>query len=427
MANPWPSRSVQAALALVMALALWGDLSRLQDPLGDKLLFYMPPGAADFIAPYQGARALVAGEDPYRNQREEFRDPWHRETNVDGARTSQFYPPTHLLLLAPLVLVYGDDLRGAGRAFFVANFLALLLLGVVVGRLVHRALPAPPNAAPTNSASSLPAVTIFCVAATALHGGALLGLERGNSDALIALASWAAILAALDGKFARAAALATLATLLKGYALLVPLAVLALVIDRRQLARAAIGAAAAIAVGLVPVARYVPAALHNIAARVGNFHAAWYNVSFRSLTEVTTPAAARPLAWLCCALALVAAVTAALVARRSDGAARTRWIVLATSAALIATLGAPAVTYTYALANVLPGMLLLACTHDELAATLLHSPRGRMLLVATTLVIVTCAYELRLLSDILPLATIAMLLYSAAVAFLAARASSQRG
>jgi hypothetical protein len=72
----------------------------------------------------------VAGEDPYRNHCDELRDPWHRETVVDGARTSQFYPPTHLLLLAPRVPIYGGDLRAAGRAWFVINFVALLGLGV---------------------------------------------------------------------------------------------------------------------------------------------------------------------------------------------------------------------------------------------------------------------------------------------------------
>jgi hypothetical protein len=47
---PWPSRTVGAALVLVLMLALWSDLSRFQDPLGDKYVFLMPPGAADFIA-----------------------------------------------------------------------------------------------------------------------------------------------------------------------------------------------------------------------------------------------------------------------------------------------------------------------------------------------------------------------------------------
>ena len=58
-----------AAAAVVVALALWGDLSRFADPVGDKLVFYMRPGAADFISTYQGARMLLAGLDPYRDRK----------------------------------------------------------------------------------------------------------------------------------------------------------------------------------------------------------------------------------------------------------------------------------------------------------------------------------------------------------------------
>lgn len=400
-------------MAVVIVLSLWSDLSRFRDPLGDKYVFYMPPGAADFMAPYQGARSLLAGEDPYRTTREEFRDPFHREITVeDGARTSQIYPPTHLLLVAPLVPLYHGDLRAAGRAWFVIQFLTLLALGLVTAKIAARA---------TNAA--LAPIAAFTTAAILLHGGVQLGLERGQSDAAIALLAWGAIALALDEKFARAAFFAVLAALIKGSAGLLALALIACARDRRQLGRALGGAALALVLALAPVARYVPEAAQSMRVHIGTFVPSWYNVTFRSLTEVTTPFAARPLAVALCVLSSLAALLALLAARRArENSERAAWLAALGATTMIATLGAPSIVYTYALVSVLPGTLILALSQDAIAARMQLQPRGRKLLTATAIVMLAMLYKLFFVSDVLPLAPLGMLALVCIVAVAGARA-----
>jgi hypothetical protein len=417
--SPWPSRAVLAAAAVVVTLALWSDLSRFADPVGDKFVFYMRPGAADFIAPYQGARTLLAGLDPYRDETEALRDPWHRETVVDGRRTSQFYPPTHLLLLTPLALVYGDDFRAAGRVWLLVHLGALVGLALVTARLARRAAGL--------STTNAPALALFCLVALALHGGALLGLERGQADAVIALLGWGAIALWLDDKPGRAAFWATAAMLLKGYALLLPLGIVAGACrDRRQLGRALAGMALALLLLLAPVVRWLPDWLGNMRARLGVFHAAWYNVSFRSLTEATTPSLARPLAWLLVLFALVAALLAWLAARRAnrlrDDRDRALWLALFAGSALAAPLSAPAVTYSYALVNVLPAALVVALAQDALVRRLDLGRRGRIEVPLTILVMLALFYALRLPdSENFPLAPLGTIALASLTALAAAR------
>lgn len=410
--SSWPSRAVIAAAAVVVTLALWGDLSRFADPVGDKLVFYMRPGAADFIAPYQGARMLVAGLDPYRDESEALRDPWHRELVVDGHRTSQFYPPTHLLMLAPLALVYGEDFRAAGRAWLLVHLMALVGLALVTARLAGRAAALPAATA----TSARPLVVLFCLVALVLHGGVLLGLERGQADAVVALLGWGAIALCLDDKLGRAAFLATAAMLVKAYPLLLPLGIVAAARDRRQLGRALGGVALALVLLLVPVARFVPGWLATVRARLGAFHAAWYNISFRSLIEQTTPAVAKPLALAAVGLVLVAALGAWLAARRaqdaSDASERALWLSLFAGSALAAPLSAPAVTYSYALVNVLPAALVVALAQETLVRRLNLGRRGRIEVPATILAMLTLFYALRVPGSeefpLVPLGTLAL-------------------
>ncbi len=413
--SSWPSRAVVAAAAVVVALALWGDLSRFADPVGDKLVFYMRPGAADFIAPYQGARMLLAGLDPYRDETEALRDPWHRELVVDGHRTSQFYPPTHLVMLAPFALIYGDDFRAAGRAWLLVHLAAIIGLAFVTARLARRAAALP--------SATRPVLVLFCGVALLLHGGVLLGLERGQADAVVALLGWGAIALCLDDKLGRAAFLATAATLVKAYPLLLPLGIVALARDRRQLGRALGGVALALALLLAPVARLVPGWLATVRARLGAFHAAWYNVSFRSLTEQTTPSLARPLAAAAVGLVLVAAVVSWLAARRArDAGERTLWLALFAGSALAAPLSAPSVTYSYALVNLLPAALVVALAQETLVTRLRLGRRGRIEVPTTILAMLTLFYALRVPgSEELPLAPLGTLALASLTAMSAAR------
>lgn len=425
--SSWPSRPVLAAAAVVVALALWGDLSRFLDPVGEKYVFYMRPGAADFIAPYQGARMLLGGLNPYRDETEALRDPWHRERVVDGRRTGQFYPPTHLLMLAPFALVYGDDFRAAGRCWLLVHLAALVGLALVTARLARRAAGLPTTQSPL--------LALFCLLALTLHGGTLLGLERGQADAVIALLGWAAVALWLDDKPGRAAFLATAAMLLKGYALLLPLGIVAASCDRRQrrqLGRALGGVALALLLLLAPVARWLPDWLANVRARVGAFHAAWYNITFRSLTEQTTPSLAQPLALVLVLFVLLAALLAWLAARRATRVAAPRipsdseralWLALFAGSAMAAPLSTPAVTYSYALVNVLPAVLVVALAQDTLVRRLALGRRGRIEVPLTILVMLALFYALRVPgSEEFPLAPLGTLALAALTALSAARA-----
>ena len=413
--SSWPSRAVVAAAAVVVALALWGDLSRFADPVGDKLVFYMRPGAADFISTYQGARMLLAGLDPYRDETEALRDPWHRELVVDGHRTGQFYPPSHLLMLAPFALVYGEDFRAAGRAWLLVQLAVILGLAFVTARLARRAAGLP--------ATTRPTLVLFCILALVLHGGVLLGLERGQSDAVVALLCWGAIALCLDDKLGRAAFLATVALLIKAYPLILPLGIVATARDRRQLTRALGGVALALVLLLAPVARFVPDWLATVRARVGTFHAAWYNISFRSLTEQTTPSLAKPLAMAAVGLVLVAALLSWLAARRArDEGERALWLALFAGSALAAPQSAPAVTYSYALVNLLPAALVVALAQDALVTRLRLGRRGRIEVPATILLMLTLFYALRVpRSAEFPLAPLGTLALASLTAMSAAR------
>ncbi|HEX9576531.1 MAG TPA: hypothetical protein VF993_02185 [Myxococcales bacterium] len=390
---PALSRSALAAAALIAALGLWSDLSRFQDPLGEKYAVpVVPPGAVDFMAPFQGARALVMGVDPYRNELPELRDPWHHEMMVEGMRTMQFYLPTHLWMYVPLVHATGGDARAAGRIWFVINLLILLALAVVTAGLARDALGLDSRA--------LPALVLFCTVALALHGGSMLGLERGQSDLLTSLLCWSAVASVLRGRAALPMFLATFAALLKGYAAVFALALL-LVMGGPRMLRALAGAALALLLLLAPVARYLPEALVNVGVRMAQQpRSVWYNVSFRSLAHAVWPGAGHELALalVLVAIGASACALATLRARREPG--RALPLSMMAAATLGTVIGLSSVAHDYVLALVLPGAILLALAHPAVS----KSPA----LAAAVLASLFCLYKLYLGSSQLPLGAIGL-------------------
>lgn len=83
----------------------------------------------------------------------------------------------------PLALIFGKDLVAAGRAYFVLSLCCLILVGVVMCLLVRRIRREP--VAPTFG--------VLAVTYLMLHPGVQLGLERGQSDILMAAMAWPAI------------------------------------------------------------------------------------------------------------------------------------------------------------------------------------------------------------------------------------------
>lgn len=91
-----------AAMAIVTWVVLYTGSIRFLDPVGEKMIGFMPPGGADFAYPFNGARALLAGINPYVHSEPSLIDPWRRDEPIAGVIFRQFYPPTHLLLYVPL-------------------------------------------------------------------------------------------------------------------------------------------------------------------------------------------------------------------------------------------------------------------------------------------------------------------------------------
>ena len=69
-------------LMLVTVVIVWTQVDRYLDPVGEKTVFVMQPGAADFVAPFEAARALLMQVNPYWNDIPELKDPF---TDVRGA------------------------------------------------------------------------------------------------------------------------------------------------------------------------------------------------------------------------------------------------------------------------------------------------------------------------------------------------------
>ncbi len=424
------------AICLIAFVVLWTDLRRFQDPVGEKYMTYMRPGAADFIPFFFGACALVSGANPYRNDVAAWRDPWQREALVDGVRSGQVYLPTHLLLYTPLVLAAGGDpLQGgnprlAGRYWFDLNLGFLLLLAAVTWRILARV----EAGAHPLSTSSLP-LLLFLVFSLALNVGTEQGLERGQSEILTALLCWTAVLLVLKERPGAAMFLAVAAALLKGYGILFAGGLGLLLLDRRYLKRAAWGAAIAIGVLLLPVARYLPDALAMARLRLLGldpafpFIESWQNHSFRNLALQLAPAAwvsvsenllrivalgATALAWLNARRAL----------RRDPAAPETAlWLSLFSVGSLGTMTGFPSVSYSYNTIQVLPGVLVVALGQDRLLGTLGLAPGLQLPLRAVLLVVSAFLflYAFRLTSPV-PLDALGLVILLGLVAVAGGRA-----
>jgi hypothetical protein len=356
------SRWTWAAMLAVAACVLWVDLSRFEDPVGERYVSVMAPGAADFAMSYLGARALTMGLDPYRNDLAELKDPWGREETFDGVKSGPFYPPTQLALLVPLALVEKADRREAARQFFRASLVALAALVAVAFLLVRRALaPGGPRAS---------GLLFFLALALSLNVSTVFGLERGQTDLVTALLCWGAVLAACRGWPFWAMFAAVGAASIKGYGGLLAIGLGLLFINRRQVLKAAGGSVAALLVLVAPVARYLPGAVRNVRHRAGVFDDNWYNHSFRNLGDHLSPSLAAPAQIGLGLVALAAAVLCWLRARRAlreDEQTKAVWLALFAAASLGTLVGFTASSYSYNLILVLPGALVLGLSQAGLA------------------------------------------------------------
>jgi glycosyl transferase family 87 len=379
-----------AAIGVVLALVVWQNAVRFEDPVGDKLPMFMKPGSADFAVQFLGAYAMLSGEDPYRTTDPRFADPWARGYDLgDGVLPPQVYPPTHFLILAPLVELTGGDYRQAGRIWFKVNLLLLGLLAVVTWRSMLAA-----SDLDLSERALRPALLAVPAIVLPLSVTGWFVLERGQSDGLTALMCWLAAACAARDRPALAMFLAMGSALLKGYGVLFALG-LFFAFDRPRLRRAALGAAASVAVLLLPVARYLPTAFERARDRATISTPAWFNHSFYNLTQTVLPGWETAGQWLLTALALLATLACWIRARRTLRSAasigeRTRWLTLFTLASLAAVIGYLPSSFAYNLILILPGTLILAFGQRRLVESLGLGRWGEWALGATLVAALVC-------------------------------------
>src|SRR5690349_17355190 len=121
------SRWTWTALITILLVSVYTDISRYETVTGEKYIpSYFPPGQADFTYLYVGASALISGQNPYTTPLPQFHPPFHRPVVVDNTWYYQIYPPTLLLLYAPVAWYFGGDRFSASQFVFRMNLVILL-------------------------------------------------------------------------------------------------------------------------------------------------------------------------------------------------------------------------------------------------------------------------------------------------------------
>jgi hypothetical protein len=353
------------ALFLVAGTVVYCDVVRLANPVGEKYVYVWPPGQIDFSYPYLGTRALLAGVNPYHNNLREFTHPYFGIGRIGGLAYKQIYPPGHLLLYVPLAMWKGADWAAAGRIWFHFNLLALVALGAFTWALVRRVV----------EASVTPVlIAVFCLC-LAFSPGVQLGLERGQSDIAMALLCWGAVLCCLRNWYGTATFLGLLATSIKGYPILFTAGIGLLALRRRTWLHALTGAAVAVAITVVPVARLLADAAPAVLFRSEMFWSDWCNHSFLNavyhLSRGWAPVGRVVLTGLALGVTLLAWIQARRAFSPSGGrTSRGLWLVVFAIASLGTMIGYSALSVSYNLILVLPGALVLATCQARISAGL---------------------------------------------------------
>jgi hypothetical protein len=295
---------------------------------------------------------------------------------IDGQLFRQLYPPTHLLTYVPLALIFDDDLVAAGRVFFILSLGCLVVLGVVMSLLLQRIRNEP----------VVPTFGFLAVTYLMLHPGIQLGLERGQSDILIGAMAWLAILLFAWRRFASALFLVIWAAAIKAYPALLALGLAAIAMQFRVWRRAALGAAAALAILVLPVADYLPSGLIASLHRASMFSPFWLNHGFKSAVWHTFSEEGSDRGSLVLSvIALVITVFSGLRVRQLRGVrnqSATFALVMFSTAALVTVIGSSHLSVSYNLALVVPGVVVVAATQDRIVEMFGIGPVGRHLLGA---------------------------------------------
>jgi len=409
------------ALVVIFCASLYSDVSRFINPDGEKYMpGYFRGGQMDFSYPYLGARAWLAGENPYTTPAPEFTHKVFEPTNIHGKLYKQLYPPGHLLTLIPLALIYGSDSVGAGRLFFEISLVALAGLGLVTWSLLQSA-----RGQMVSPLFIFPAVTAFL-----LFPGAQLGLERGHADILTALLCWGALALLMRRVVAPALFLVVWAVNIKGYPLLFAAGLALLMLRSRAWRPALLGALLGAVVFVAPAARFLGDAFRGTIYRSSMFEPVWFNHGFKNVVHnVLSPGVSDRGRLVLSALAL--AVTALWGWRAwqrrhelagPDGALA---LIMFGTASLLAMVGLSSLSISYNLSLVVPGVLLLATCQDRVVARMRIGRAGGHLLGAVT---TACGFMLFLCrwGPTFPLAGLGLVVLLATLGLLGVRMPAPR-
>jgi len=360
--GPSLSRWAWFSLFLGAAIVLMADASRYLPPTGEKYVDYPALPSSDLLPSFNAAHALLAGRNPYRDERLVVRDPYALSRGGDAGVT-YLYPPSHAVLYVPVVLLVGRDFGQAARVHFFASLVLLAVLAGAVVRVLGLLQPIE-----LGLQLALAPTVAFLIG---LNPGAQLGLERGQSDLITATFCWGAVLAFLRGAPATASFLAVASALLKGYGALFAAGLLWLLF-RRTTARASLaGAGLALVLLLAPVAHLVPDAFAAYGVREAMFWPGWTNQGFSNLAFVLLHGHADAARFAMAATAAAIAVACWLRLRRvlrngGSDAQRALWLTLFATASLAVPIAYSSNSIAYNCVLVLPGALVLVLGQDAL-------------------------------------------------------------
>ena len=352
-------------LCVVAGTSLYTDLLRFENPTGEKYVTPFAPGQTDFSYPYYGALALIAGVNPYHNNRPDLTNPIIRIERIEGIDYKQIYPPGHLLTYVPLALWKGFHWQEAGRVWFHLNLVMLVSLAAIAWALARSS---------TQTSLSPLWIPFFCVC-LALNPAEEFGLDRGQSDTLISLLCWTAVFCVLRGATGLAMFLAIWGTSIKGYPILFTAGLGLMGLARRRWRRTLAGTLVAAGIFVLPVAQYFRDAARGIRFRSEMFWPYWFNHSFRNIAYRQSHAWADKgrlaLSAFAAAVALAACVRAWWsIWRREPAASQAFWLVLFAAAALGTMIGYSALSVSYNLILIFPAILVLVASQERLGIDL---------------------------------------------------------
>ena len=363
--NPHLGRWAWFSIILVLLGVFYTGVIRNLDPVGDKFFFHMYPGGGDFVYPFNGARALLAGVDPYTHKVPELFDPWRRDEPINGIMFRQFYPPSHLAAYVPLVLITDGDFRLANRLWFHINIFSLLILSLVSCFLVARVFR-------WSGTIEMYGAMLFpsMLFALSMNQGVAIGLERGQSDIFTAMLCWVGVLAWLCKMRFLPLLLVVTAALFKGYAVLFALGLGMLgLFEGRRLVPIIAGAILPVLVLVVPVLQHFPKGLEASLYRADKFWNIWYNHGFKNLIYNVSPDFAEMGNLLLFTLTTSVAALVWWRLFRAESETKPMWMVLFACISLTAMLGVSGLSVSYNLILILPGILVLIATQKKLAET----------------------------------------------------------